>query len=147
MAKLRKYRQHLTALVALSLLALSLRHLSAGIAATTGSPSLESWLMAIGIDLAMVAAEIAILCGLAQRWASGLIVATLALSGGFNCLAFLAQAQGELGQLLAVSLGVFVPSSIYALIQILGSTPKRAAVRARAAKPRSRAKPQLRSVA
>lgn len=145
MIKLKKYRQHLTALVALSLLALSLRHLSAGIAVTTGSDNIEAWLMAVGIDCSLVAAEIAILCGVAQRWASGLIVATLVLSGGFNCLAFLAQAQGELGQLLAVSLGVFVPSAVYALIQILGSTSKRKAIRARVAKPARR--PQLRSVA
>lgn len=145
MIKLRKYRQHLTALVALSLLALSLRHLSAGIAFTTGSPMLEAWLMAIGIDCSLVAAEIAILCGQAKRWASGLIVATLALSAGFNCLAFLAEAQGDLGQLLAVSLGIFVPAAVYGLIQILGSTPKRSTVRVRATRPAR--KPQLRSVA
>lgn len=123
--KLRKYRQHLTSFVALTLLALSLRHLSAGVTLVTGSPALESLAMAIGIDCAMVAAEVAILYGTSTKWAHALVMATLILSGGFNVLAFDAHAISDLGHVLAVALGIFIPGSIYALIQVLGSTQKR----------------------
>lgn len=116
---MKRYYKSIVGFVALSLLALSLRHLAHGISEVTGVSVPESVLMAIGIDMAMVACELALISGVRSRWTHGLITATCILSAGFNVLGFLAHAQGLLGQCMAVTLGVFVPAAVYGLIDTL----------------------------
>lgn len=121
---MRKYYRHSVAAVAVTLLILSLRHLAHGIGQVTGVSELESMLMAIGIDCAMVACELALIAGIRTKWTHGIIVATCLLSAGFNILGFLEHAQGALGQYLAVTLGVFVPAAVYGLTDTVTQRPR-----------------------
>ena len=108
---------------AVALLGLSLRHLAHGVEQVTGSSPTESVLMAIGIDCAMVAVELATLAGVNTTWTQGLLIATCVLSAGFNVLGFLEHSQGVLGQIMAVGLGVFVPAAVYGLTDTLTRQP------------------------
>lgn len=112
---MKRYYKQAVCIVALALLALSLRHLAHGIEQVTGVSSVEAILMAFGIDCAMVALELATLVNIRTAWTRGLIVATCVLSAGFNVLGFLEHAHGVFGQSLAVALGVFVPAAVYGL--------------------------------
>jgi hypothetical protein len=82
--------------VAIILLALSLSHLTAGIALVTGAGPPDGWLMAIGIDLGFVALELAVLVAPAEkraavaRYAAPAIVGTLAASAAMNGFTFAA---------------------------------------------------------
>lgn len=121
---MKRHYRTVVGLVAMTLLALSLRHLASGISEVTGVPLTEGVLMAVGIDLAMIACELALMVGVRTRWTHGLISATCILSAGFNVLGFLAHSHGLLGQILAVTLGVFVPSAVYGLVDTLNRTRK-----------------------
>lgn len=126
---MKRYYKHVVAFVALALLALSLRHLAQGISGVTGVSEIEGILMAIGIDCAMVALELATLANIRTRWTAGLIIATCMLSAGFNVLGFLEHAQGVLGQSMAVALGIFVPAAVYGLTDTINRQPKRRVAR------------------
>jgi len=133
MRTFKHYRAFL-ALIALALLALSLQHLAHGVEQVTGSSTIHSWLMAIGIDGALVAVEMAILQGINSRWTLGILVAACVLSAGFNVLGFMAHATGTLGQVLAVALGIFIPVTVYGITDtITRSKPKAVRVRRRKA--------------
>ena len=125
--KISKHYRTFLALVALSLLALSLQHLAHGVAQVTGSSPMHAWLMAVGIDGALVAVELAILQGISSRWTLGILISACILSAGFNILGFMAHASGTLGQVLAVALGVFIPMAVYGITDtITRSKPKAA---------------------
>lgn len=146
MLNLKRHYRPLCAAVAVALLALSLRHLVDGIASTTGSGRTESLLTAIGIDLAMVAVEIAILAGVRTKWTEGILVSVALLSAGFNVLGFLAHAQGPLGIGLAVALGLLVPATVLGLVDTI-NRPPRILHRTKARRVRVvRTKPPLRAV-
>lgn len=145
MLNLKKHYRPLCAAVAVALLALSLRHLVDGIAATTGSGRMESLLTAVGIDLAMVAVEVAILAGVRTKWTEGILVSVALLSAGFNVLGFLAHAQGPLGIGLAVALGLLVPATVLGLVDTINRPPHRTRTKARRVQ-RVRTKTPLRAV-
>lgn len=129
---MKRYYKHIVAFVALALLVLSLRHLAQGISTVTGVTPLEGVLMAIGIDCAMVALELATLANIRTRWTTGLIIATCILSAGFNVLGFWEHASSVLGQAMAVALGVFIPSAVYGLTDTINRRPKRPLARSKA---------------
>lgn len=124
-SSLTKHYRPALAVVAISLLTLSLQHLATGIQAVTGAEAWHSWLMAIGIDGALVAVELAALAGVRSGWVRAILISACVLSAGFNILGFLEHAQGMLGQSLAVSLGVFVPFTVYGLTDTLTRTKPR----------------------
>jgi hypothetical protein len=112
------------AAVGAALVALSLAHLAGGIEILTRAPSWEAWFMAVGIDLAFVALEIAMLSAATDRvrreigaYCRVAIVGTLAGSAVLNALAFAAQADG-LFVYPAAALGVAVPALIFALSKV-----------------------------
>lgn len=119
-----RYYQPALASVAISLLGLSLAPLAHGVETITGGSEPESWAMAIGIDMVMVALELAALAGVRTMWVTGLIAATCILSAGLNVSGFLIHAHDALGQVLAVALGVFVPAAVYGLIDTLTRNPQ-----------------------
>ncbi|MCI0560915.1 MAG: hypothetical protein MN733_20715, partial [Nitrososphaera sp.] len=90
---------------------------------------------AIGIDGALVAVELAILNGVSTRWTLGILISACVLSAGFNVLGFLAHAEGTLGQVLAVALGLFVPAAVFGITDtITRSKPKMKRIRAHKAR-------------
>jgi len=108
------------------LLALSLTHLQAGLAAITGDHWVLSLLLACGIDWGLIAAEAAYLQArldkdqLVQRSAGRLLVVTLILSGLLNIQSYGAYGLPEWGLLAArVGLGSFIPWALwqFSLIQ------------------------------
>jgi hypothetical protein len=107
-------------LVAVTLTTLSLSHLAHGIEIVTGCQSWEGWAMAIGIDLGFVALELSQLAigdklrKQVARFARPAILGTLAGSAAMN--AFAAQANGYV--MMAVTLGVAIPTLIYALTRV-----------------------------
>jgi hypothetical protein len=82
--------------VAVTLTGLSLSHLAHGVELVTGSSGVESWAMAVGIDLGFVALELSrISIGERLRkhvgkYARPAIVGTLIGSAGMNAFAFAA---------------------------------------------------------
>jgi hypothetical protein len=111
--------------VAVTLTALSLSHLSHGIEIVTGAQSWESWAMAVGIDLGFVALELAQIATVAERvrkqigkYARPAIIGTLIGSAGMNAFAFAAQTVNPWMMAAAVTLGVAIPSLIYALTRV-----------------------------
>ncbi len=109
--------------VALTLTALSLTHLAAGIKIVTQAPTWEAWAMAVGIDLGFVVLEMAQIVANEKlrramaKWAGPAIVGTLIGSAVLNAFAFGAQATG-LMIVPAVILGLAIPALIYALTRI-----------------------------
>lgn len=116
-------------LVTLVLVGLSLSHLAEGVQLVTGCDHWPAWAMAIGIDLAFVALEVAIILSPEElrasvgTYASPAIKGTLILSAIMNALAFASHATGNLalpGLALpmiypAIILGVSIPTLIFAL--------------------------------
>lgn len=110
--------------VGVILTGLSLTHLAHGIAVVTSAAPWETWAMAAGIDLGFLAAESAMLCAASEpvrrtvgRWAHPTVVASLALSGVLNALAFAHGAEGWRVYAASV-LGLAVPALIYALARV-----------------------------
>jgi hypothetical protein len=128
-ATARKHRRQAlagvgVAIVAGSLVGLSLTHLAHGIEIVTASPSWEAWSMAVGIDLGFVGLEMAQLTAATDtvRKAIGgyvrpAIIGTLAGSAALNAFAFGSQAPGWM-LYPAVLLGLAIPALIYALTKI-----------------------------
>jgi hypothetical protein len=120
-------------LVTLVLVGLSLSHLADGVRIVTGCDHAPAWAMAIGIDLAFVALEVAILLSPEElrasvgTYASPAIKGTLILSALMNALAFASHATGTLALpglapslalpmiYPAIVLGIAIPTLIYAL--------------------------------
>jgi hypothetical protein len=127
-AKRALRRQAVTAagigLVALTLTALSLKHLASGIAGVTGCDAWEGWAMAVGIDLGFVALELAQLSvgdrvrRQIARFARPAIIGTLAGSATMNAVAFGAQAANPCLMAAGIALGIAIPSLIYALTRV-----------------------------
>ncbi len=113
--------------VAVGFLVLSISHLTVGIARLTGDHILMSLLLAGGIDLAIVAAELSGVVAanrpvLARIWpfAFSLITGMLTISGIMNILSYVEHHDTWRSFEFAMSVvfGVAVPLSIYALFQI-----------------------------
>jgi hypothetical protein len=106
--------------VCVVLVGLSLSHLAEGVQLVTGSGTAAAWSMAVGIDLAFVALEVAMLVSPDEirpavgRYASPAIVGTLGVSAAMNAFAFASHAQG-LMIYPAIGLGFAVPALIFAL--------------------------------
>ena len=117
------HRQIVTAgfigFVAVTLTGLSLHHLAVGVEKFTGSTQIESWAMAIGIDLLFIGMELAQLMvsseNLAKKiapYAKGTIITTLVVSAGMNAFAF-ASAQSGWMMYASATLGVGIPGLIF----------------------------------
>ena len=125
--------QHMAEAVALALLMLSLGHLTEGLQAI-GMNVVEAWLMAIGIDLAIIAGERLELGGRKSAWSRSAVYLGLAWSAALN-----GYAVWEHSQLLWLSVlcGLSIPMMI---IILLGASkaPTEASVKAAATKERKR---------
>jgi hypothetical protein len=104
------------------LLAVSTPHLHAGFCRITGCSEVNGWLLAVAIDLAQVAAKMQLtlsrylVVGLWPRRTNlGIVAATAACSAALNILAFCRYADGPLGQVLAVTMGLLLPVLILSL--------------------------------
>lgn len=128
---MKKHYRMVLGIVVLTLLALSLQHLAHGIKQVTGTNEMHAWLMAVGIDGALVAVEMAILQGIKSRWTTGILISACVLSAGFNILGFSAHATGMLGQILAVALGIFVPAAVYGITDTITRSKPKATTRKR----------------
>jgi hypothetical protein len=110
--------------VAVTLTTLSLSHLAHGIEIVTGCQSWEGWAMAVGIDLGFVALELSQLAigdklrKQVARFARPAILGTLAGSAAMNAFAFAAQAINPYMMAAAITLGVAIPTLIYALTRV-----------------------------
>jgi hypothetical protein len=111
-------------LVAVTLTALSLSHLAHGVEIVTGSSSLESWMMAIGIDCGFIALELSRLAigdrvrKQIARFARPAILGTLAGSAAMNAFAFAAQTSTVWMLAAAITLGLAIPALIYCLTRV-----------------------------
>lgn len=111
-------------LVAVTLTGLSLSHLAHGVALVTGSSDLESWAMAIGVDLGFVALELSqISIGDRLRkqvgkYAKPAILGTLVGSAAMNAFAFAGQATNYWTMSAGIALGVAIPALIYAMTKV-----------------------------
>jgi hypothetical protein len=113
--------------VGLSLMALSVSHCTEAISLLTGASTVQSALLAIGVDAGMVWSEWALLtahgCKDApevSRWSNRYILATVALSILLNAYAFgLHAASGMVWA--SWLLGAFVPLAIYTLGRVAGT--------------------------
>jgi hypothetical protein len=117
--RIPSYYRHLSGGVAIAMLGLSLKHQAYGVQSTTGVDSMEAWLMAIGIDVAMVAAEVSMLAGVRTAWTKAILVATLILSACFNVLGFWQAGAAGYSNAVAVVLGVLIPMIIYGSLHTL----------------------------
>jgi sterol desaturase/sphingolipid hydroxylase (fatty acid hydroxylase superfamily) len=110
--------------VAVTLTALSLSHLAHGIEIVTHCEPWEGWAMAVGIDLGFVALELSQLAigdrlrKQVARFARPAILGTLAGSAAMNAFAFASQAGGYVMMAAAVTLGVAIPTLVYALTRV-----------------------------
>lgn len=114
------------AIVGGSMLALSLTHLTHGLSLITGDHVVLSFLLALGIDMGMVAFKVASVVASGRPvWeeiraynTTGLI-ACLTISGLLNVLSYVqGKDVGSFEWLLSVALGVFIPGSVYCLSQV-----------------------------
>lgn len=110
--------------VALTLVVLSLTHLSDGVQAITHVPAWQAWAMAVGIDLSFVALETADLACATdklrrsiKRWTAPSIWGTLVASAALNAFAFASDCHGY-WMIPAALFGIAVPALIYALTRV-----------------------------
>jgi len=111
--------------VGVTLVTLSLSHLSHGIELVTGAPTWEAWAMAVGIDLGFVALEASQLAAMGEkvrrqiaRWARPAILGTVIGSAGMNAFAFAAHTTTVWMTSAAVTLGIAIPALVYALMRV-----------------------------
>lgn len=109
--------------IASLLVVLSVWHLTEAIGTLTGSPIALALLMAIGIDLGLIASEIAELVAhgnnLVARWARAYMFKATVLSIILNAYEFAASApEGALTKGLAIAFGVLLPIMIFVLARI-----------------------------
>jgi hypothetical protein len=110
--------------VALTLTALSLTHLTCGIAQVTGGSTLESAAMAIGVDAGFIALEVAQVVKVSDqasrvisKYAPPAIIGTMLASAALNAFGFASHAQGVM-LYPAIALGCAIPALIYALTRV-----------------------------
>jgi len=108
-----------------TLTALSLSHLAHGVELITGSSRLESWMMAIGVDIGFIALELAQIAAIADRvrkqvarFARPAIVGTLTGSAGMNAFAFASGTANPWMMAAGIALGLAIPALIYALTRV-----------------------------
>jgi hypothetical protein len=100
------------------LLGLSLTHLAHGIQIVTGCAPIEGTAMAIGLDLLIVALEVAMVATTGRtnrkvsKFANPALIAAFVWSAGLNAFAFASGAQGWMVYVAAV-LGASIPALIY----------------------------------
>lgn len=109
--------------IATLLIALSVWHLTCAISTLTGSAFVLAILLAIGIDLGLVASEIAELVAhhstTVAKWARGYMGMATVLSIILNAYEFAEKApDGLLTQGLAITFGVLLPIMIFVLARI-----------------------------
>lgn len=120
----RRYATYGIAGVALTLTALSLTHLTCGIALVTGGSTIESAAMAVGIDAGFVALEVSQIINLPaevtkeiKKFAQPAIIGTMLASAALNAFGFAAHASGAMVY-PAVALGCAIPALIYCLTRV-----------------------------
>jgi hypothetical protein len=111
--------------VAAGLVFLSVYHLTCAISTLTGSPLVLAVLLAVGIDLGLVASEVAEMIAeddkQIQRWSRVYMAMATVLSMLLNAYEFAAHAPAQwFSQLLSVSFGLALPVMIYVLARQAG---------------------------
>lgn len=110
--------------VAAGLVFLSVYHLTCGIATLTGSPLALAVLLAIGIDLGLVASEVCEMIAddpKVQRWSKVYMAMATVLSMLLNSYEFAAHAPDHwFGKALSVGFGLVLPVMIYVLARQAG---------------------------
>src|SRR5262245_7541300 len=109
--------------VGVVLLALSVWHCTEALVVLTGSPALLAAMLAIGIDLGLVASELAAIIGQGERrarcWANAYVIAAIVLSAGLNALANGLHAD-EGYVWLARGVGLVIPALVFILSKLTG---------------------------
>lgn len=110
--------------VAAGLVFLSVYHLTCGIMTLTGSPLVLAVLLAVGIDLGLVASEVAEMIAedaSVRRWSKVYMLMATVMSMLLNAYEFAAHAPAQwFSQLLSVSFGLALPVMIYVLAKQAG---------------------------
>lgn len=111
--------------VAAGLVFLSVYHLTCGIMTLTGSPLVLAVLLAVGIDLGLVASEVAEMIAeddvTVRRWSKVYMLMATVMSMLLNAYEFAAHAPAQwFSQLLSVSFGLALPVMIYVLARQAG---------------------------
>ncbi len=102
---------------------LSLSHLATGVQLVTGASTIESWALAVGVDVGFIATESAVLTApywlrdKIEKHARPTIIGTLALSAALNALAFGTHAEGWM-IVPAAGFGLAIPAMIFKLMRI-----------------------------
>src|SRR5262245_47470520 len=109
--------------VGVVLLALSVYHCAEALMVLTGSPIMLAAMLAIGIDLGLVASELAAIIGSNDRrarcWANAYVIAAIVLSAGLNELANGLHAD-EGYVWLARGVGLGIPALVFILSKLTG---------------------------
>lgn len=105
------------AAVAGLLVVLSVYHLTCAVATLTGSPIILALLLAVGIDVGLVASEFCeLLCHEARRWSKIYMGMATVMSMVLNAYEFAAHApEGWLSQCLSVGFGLALPVMVWIL--------------------------------
>lgn len=103
--------------VASLLVLLSVYHLTCGIATLTGSPIMLALLLAIGIDVGLVASELCeMVCHEAGQWAKVYMAMATVMSMALNAFEFAAHApEGLLSKGLSIAFGLALPVMVWVL--------------------------------
>lgn len=125
-AKAKSTRQAWSAgsigLVAATITGLSLAHLAHGVQVVTGDSPYAAWPFAVGIDLGMIGAEVAMLTNpgskAISKWANPFVWGTLAASAMMNAFAFAEHATSTPMMAAAIAMGLAIPAAIYCLMRI-----------------------------
>lgn len=109
--------------VATLLVALSVWHLTCAVSTLTGSIFILSLFLAVGIDLGLIASELAELVAIGNvivaRWARAYMIKATVLSMALNAYEFAAHAPSStLSQSLAITFGILLPLMIFILARI-----------------------------
>jgi hypothetical protein len=115
--------------VAAGLVFLSVYHLTCAVSTLTGSPLLLAVLLAVGIDLGLVASEVAEMIAednVVQKWSKGYLALATILSMVLNSYEFAAHAPDNwFSKALSVGFGLVLPVMIFVLArQAGGKTPQ-----------------------
>lgn len=109
--------------IASLLVILSVWHLTAGISVLTGSNVVLALFLAIGIDLGMIASELAELVASGNRtvakWARAYMVKATVISMALNAYEFASHApEGALTKGIAIAFGILLPMMIFILARL-----------------------------
>lgn len=110
--------------VAAGLVFLSVYHLTCAVSTLTGSPLVLAVLLAVGIDLGLVASEVAEMIAedkAVQRWSRVYMAMATVLSMFLNAYEFAAHApKGLLSKGLSIGFGLVLPVMVYVLARQAG---------------------------